>query len=162
MLLKWIWFFFLFGISHRESCSFFTLGFQVKSQALKHKFKYNKAQLSDSCSGFCLIYLKREENQSSLPTVVDIMVIWVKFTIPVHFSSLIPRMSMFTLAISCLITSNWPWFMDLRFQVPIQCCSLLHKNLLLSPVTSTTGYYFCFGSIPSLFLELFLHWYFLF
>ena len=64
MLLKWIWFFFLFGISHRESCSFFTLGFQVKSQALKHKFKYNKAQLSDSCSGFCLIYLKREENQS--------------------------------------------------------------------------------------------------
>lgn len=43
--------FILFGISHRESCSFFTLGFQVKSQALKHNFKYNKAQLSDSCSG---------------------------------------------------------------------------------------------------------------
>ena len=43
--------FILFGISHRESCSFFTLGFQVKSQALKHNFKYNKAQLSNSCSG---------------------------------------------------------------------------------------------------------------
>ena len=36
-------------------------------------------------------------------------------------------------------------------------CSLQHRTLLLSPVTSTTGYCFCFGSIPSLFLELF-HW----
>ena len=33
--------------------------------------------------------------------------------IPVHFSSLIPRMLMFTLAISCLTTSNLPIFMDL-------------------------------------------------
>ena len=30
--------------------------------------------------------------------------------------------------------------------------------LLLSPVTFTTRYCFCFGSIPSFFLELFLHW----
>ena len=30
--------------------------------------------------------------------------------------------------------------------------------MLLSPVTSTAGYCFCFGSIPSFFLELFLHW----
>ena len=30
-----------------------------------------------------------------LPTVVDIMVIWVKSTIPVHFTLRIPRMSMF-------------------------------------------------------------------
>ena len=37
-------------------------------------------------------------------------------------------------------------------------CSLQYQTLLLSPVTSTTGYCFCFGSIPSLFLELFLHW----
>ena len=29
-----------------------------------------------------------------------------------------------------------------------------HRTLLLSPVTSTTGYCFCFGSIPSFFLEL--------
>ena len=29
-------------------------------------------------------------------------------SIPVHFSSLIPRMLMFTLAISCLTTSNLP------------------------------------------------------
>ena len=67
-------------------------------------------------------------------------------------------MSMFTLAISCLTTSNLPWFMDLTFQVPMQYCSFQHRTLLLSPVTSTTGYCFCFGSIPSFFLELFLHW----
>ena len=50
--------------------------------------------------------------------------IWIKFTISVHFSSLIPKLSMFTLAISCLTSSNLPWFMDLTFQVPIQYCSL--------------------------------------
>ena len=37
-------------------------------------------------------------------------------------------------------------------------CSLQHQTLLLSPVTSITGYCFCLGSIPSFFLELFLHW----
>ena len=65
---------------------------------------------------------------------------------------------MFTLVISCLTTSNLPWFMDLTFQVPMQYCSLQHQTLLLSPVTFTTGYCFCFGSIPSFFLELFLYW----
>ena len=67
-------------------------------------------------------------------------------------------MSIFTLAISCLYTSNLPWFMDLTFQVSMQYCSLQHRTLLLSAVTSTAGYCFCFGSIPSFFLELFLHW----
>ena len=67
-------------------------------------------------------------------------------------------MSTFTLAVSCLTTSNLPWFMDLTFQVPMQYCSLQHRTLLLSPVTSTAGYCICFGSIPSFFLELFLHW----
>ena len=67
-------------------------------------------------------------------------------------------MSTFTLAISCLTTSNLPWFMDLTFQVPMQYCSLQHLTLLPSPVTSTTGCYFCFGSVSSLFLGLFLHW----
>ena len=46
-------------------------------------------------------------------------------------------MSTFTLAISCLTTSNFPWFMDLTFQVPMQYCSLQHQTLLLpfpSPV----------------------------
>ena len=49
--------------------------------------------------------------------------------------------------------------MDLTFQVPMQYCSLQHLTLPLSPVTSTTGYCFCFGSISSFFLELFLHWF---
>ena len=40
----------------------------------------------------------------------------------------------------------------------MQYCSLQHWTLLLSPVTSTAGYCFSFGSIPSFFLELFLHW----
>ena len=93
-----------------------------------------------------------------LPTVVDTIVIWIKFTIAVHFSSLIPRMSMFTLAISYLTTSNLSWFMDLTFQVPMQYCSLQHRTLSLSPATPTAVYCFCFVSIPSFFLELFLHW----
>ena len=40
----------------------------------------------------------------------------------------------------------------------MQYCSLQHQTLLLSPVTSTAGYSFCFGSIPLFFLELFLPW----
>ena len=40
----------------------------------------------------------------------------------------------------------------------MQYCSLQHWILLLSPVPSTTGWCFCFGYIPSLFLELFLLW----
>ena len=68
-------------------------------------------------------------------------------------------MSTFTLAISCLTTSNLPWFMDLTFQVPMQYWSLQHQTLLPSPVTSTTGCCFCFGSIFSFFLELFFHWF---
>ena len=67
-------------------------------------------------------------------------------------------MSTFILAISCLTTSNLPWFMDLTFQVPVQYCSLQHQTLLPLPVTSTTGCCFCFGSVSSFFLELFLHW----
>ena len=41
-----------------------------------------------------------------LPTVVDIMVISVKFTHSSHFGLFIPKMLTFTLAISCLTTSN--------------------------------------------------------
>ena len=67
-------------------------------------------------------------------------------------------MLMFTLAISRLTTSNLPWFMALTFQVPMQYCPLQHQILLLSPVPFTTGCCFCFGSIPSFFLDLFLHW----
>ena len=93
-----------------------------------------------------------------LPIIVDVIVTWIKFFSPAHFSSLIPKMLMFTLSISCLTTSNLSWFMDLIFQVLMQYCYLQHWTLLLSPVTSTTGCCFCFGSISSFFLELFLHW----
>ena len=64
----------------------------------------------------------------------------------------------FTLAICCLTTSNLPWFVDLTFQVPMQYCSLQHQTLLLSAVTAPAGCCFCFDSISSFFLELFLHW----
>ena len=67
-------------------------------------------------------------------------------------------MSTFTLATSYLTTSNLPSLMNLTFQVPMQYWSLQHWTLLPSPVTSTTGCCFYFGSIPSFFLELFLHW----
>ena len=67
-------------------------------------------------------------------------------------------MSTFSLAIPCLTTFNLPWFTNLPVQVPMQYCSLQHWTLLPSPVTSTTGYCFCFGSVSSFFRELFLHW----
>ena len=67
-------------------------------------------------------------------------------------------MSIFTLATSCLTASNVPWFMELTFQVPMHYCSLQHQTLHPSPLTSTTGCCFCFGSVSSFFLELFLHW----
>ena len=54
-----------------------------------------------------------------LPTVSEL-----NSPISVHFSSLIPKMSMFTLDISCLTISNSPWFMDLRFQVPFDFPSI--------------------------------------
>ena len=66
--------------------------------------------------------------------------------IPVHFSSLIPGILMFTLAISCLTTSNLPWFIVLTFQVPMQYCSFQRWTFLPSPVTSTTGCCFHFWS----------------
>ena len=62
-------------------------------------------------------------------------------------------MSTFTLAFSCLTTSYLPWW-----QVPMHYCSVQHCTLILSPVTSTAGYCFRFGSISSFFLKLFLHW----
>ena len=66
-------------------------------------------------------------------------------------------MSMLTLAIFWLTTSNLHWFMDLTLQVPMQYCSLQHWTSLSPPITSTTGRCFHFGSASSFFLELFLH-----
>ena len=40
----------------------------------------------------------------------------------------------------------------------MQYRSLYHWTLLPSPVSSTTSCCFCFGSVSSFFLELFLHW----
>ena len=68
-------------------------------------------------------------------------------------------MSIFTLVISCLTTSNLPCFMDQTFQFPMQSYSLQQPTLLPSPVPFTTRCCFCFGSSPSCFLELFLHWF---
>jgi len=67
-------------------------------------------------------------------------------------------MLIFTLAISCLTTSSLPLFIDLTSQIWMQYCSSQHQTLLPSPVTSITLCCFCFGSISSFFLELFLHW----
>ena len=47
--------------------------------------------------------------------------------------------------------------MDLTLQVSMQYCSLQHQTLLPSPVTSTAGHCFCFGSASTFFLELFLY-----
>ena len=47
--------------------------------------------------------------------------------------------------------------MDLTFQIPMQYCSLQHQTLLPSPVISIAGCCFCFGSISSFLLKLFLH-----
>ena len=84
--------------------------------------------------------------------------IYLSFTlnspIPVCFSSLIPKMLMFTLAISCLIISNVNWFMDLTFQVTMQYCSLYHWTLLPVPDLSTTEHHSCFNPTVSFFLEL--------
>ena len=57
-------------------------------------------------------------------------------------------MSMFTLAISCLTTSNLPWFMGLTFRVPMQCCSLQHQTSITSHIYS--------WALFSLWLHLFI------
>ena len=88
-----------------------------------------------------------------LPTAVDIVVIWLNSPVPTYFGSLIPKMLMFTLAISCLTTSGLPWFVYLTFQVPMQYCSVQHHTLL-SPNTPIAEHCFCFGPATSFFLEL--------
>ena len=67
-------------------------------------------------------------------------------------------MSTFTVAISCLTTSNLLWFTDLTFRVPMQYCSLQHQTLVSPPDTATTGHSFHFGSASSFFLELRHSW----
>ena len=62
---------------------------------------------------------------------------------------------MFAPAISGLITSNLPWFMDFIFQVSVQYYSLQHQILLSSPDISTSEC-FHFGPANLFFLELLL------
>ena len=61
---------------------------------------------------------------------------------------------MFIFAISCLTTSNLPWFMDLTFQVPMQYFSLKHWSLLSPLDTAAAGCCFHFGPATLCFLEL--------
>ena len=56
---------------------------------------------------------------------------------------------MFTLAISCLTTSNLPWYMDITFQVPMQHCSIT------SDFTSITRFIYNWGLVL-LWLRLFI------
>ena len=68
----------------------------------------------------------------------------------------------FTLAISCLTTSNLPWFRTWhsRFLCNIALYSIGPCFYHQSHPTNTqqTVYWFSFGYIPSFFMELFLHW----
>ena len=48
--------------------------------------------------------------------------------------------------------------MDITFQVPMQYCSLQHWTFLTPLVTSIPACCFCFGSVSSFLLALFLHW----
>ena len=102
------------------------------------------------CEGYSI------SSKGFLPTVVDIVVLELNVSIPIHFISLIPKMLMFILAISCLTTSNLPWFVDQTFPVPMQYRSLQHPTLLSPLDTSTAECHFHFGSAASFFLELFL------
>ena len=64
---------------------------------------------------------------------------------------------MYIFAISCLTTSNLPWFMGLTFQVPMQYRSLQLWTLLPPPITSIAQHCFHFGSVSSFLLVLFPH-----
>ena len=93
-----------------------------------------------------------------LPTVVDIMVIWVKFT---HSISILAHWFL-KCQCSLLASPVWP--------LPIYLDSHTNHSRFLpilffiaSDSTSIPSHIhnwvlFCFGAIPSFFLELFLHW----
>ena len=57
-------------------------------------------------------------------------------------------MSVFNLAVSYLIMSSFPWFMDITFQIPIQYCSWQLQTLLSPPDTQLI----CFGPLASFLL----------
>ena len=63
---------------------------------------------------------------------------------------------MFTLAISCLATSNLPWFMDLTFQVPMQYHSYSIRLYFHHQSHPQLGIVFAFAPSLHFFLKLFL------
>ena len=101
-----------------------------------------------------------------LPTVVNIMVIWVKFT---HSSPLLcwflecrSSMSTFNVDVhSChLLFDHFQFALIHGPDIPGSYAILLFTAPDLASITSHihNWYCFCFQSIPSFFLELFLHW----
>ena len=82
------------------------------------------------------------------------MFIWIKSAILIYFGSLVPKMSLFTLAIFYLTIFNLSWFMDITLYIFMQFCSLHHQTLLSPPDTSTAEHHFRCGLTTSFFLEL--------
>ena len=69
-----------------------------------------------------------------LPTVVDYNGhLELNLNILVHISSLIPKMSLFTLVISCLTLSHLPWFME-HFGHLMRRVDSLEKTLMLGGI----------------------------
>ena len=98
-------------------------------------------------------------SQGFLPSIVDTVVIWIKFTHSSPFNSLIPKMSMFTFAISCLTTSNLFYFhhqshpkLGILFALAQSLhsfwssfSSLLQEHLLTCGVHLSVSYLFAFS-----------------
>ena len=74
-----------------------------------------------------------------------------------HFSSLIPKVSTFSLAISYLTTSNWPCFMELTSRF---LCNIEFTASDLASITSHVHSWVLFLLCLCLLilLDLFLHW----
>ena len=115
----------------------------------------SKYCISDSfvdCDGYSI------SSKGFLPTVVIQWSSELNSPIPVHFSLLIPKMFIFTLAISCLTTSNLPWFMALTDQVPMQYCFYSIGLYFHHQSHPHLGVAFALTLVSSFFLESFLHW----
>ena len=68
-----------------------------------------------------------------------------------HFQ--FPPVFSMLLIYSALSEKRWP-----ENRMLLNKCMIMYRTLLPSPVLSTTGFCFGFGSSPSFFRELFLHW----
>ena len=68
-----------------------------------------------------------------------------------HFQ--FPPVFSMLLIYSALSEKRWP-----ENRMLLNKCMIMYRTLLPSPVLSTTGFCFGFGSSPSFFLELLFHW----